>query len=224
MNRWVLATTNPGKLKEFQAALRPALARQDISLVSQADLGIEAAEEPFDRFEDNALAKAVHAARQANMPAIADDSGLCVDALAGAPGVYSARYFQRALDAAIERHVGHLEEDAEYQLMHQMQMLPPDEANLQWLLHQMRDCQDRSARYVVVIAFVRHAEDPAPILVRGEWQGSISREQQGTHGFGYDPIFIDGASGLTAAQMALEQKQAVSHRGQAISRLLERLS
>jgi XTP/dITP diphosphohydrolase len=207
-NSWVLASSNPGKLREFQHGLSPILAARGISLVNQSDLGVDPADEPFDSFEANAIAKARHAARATGLPALADDSGLCVAALGGAPGVRSARFFADAMNNAIASNLTHLTD-----LAH----LTSDTANLHWLLHEMKGVADRSAFFCTVVAWVRAADDPAPIIAKGFWHGQIANAPVGSQGFGYDPIFIDLASGRSAAELSLEEKQAVSHRGQAIA-------
>ena len=210
-SQWVLASSNPGKLKEFAHGLAPFLSAQKFELINQSALGIESAEEPFLTFQENAVAKAQHAARASGRPALADDSGLCVDALAGAPGVRSARFYSDAVVA------GQAEAQA-------FARLSQDEANLQWLLHLMSGQTNRSAYFCAAIAFVRHANDPEPLVVTGLWHGQIALSPRGEQGFGYDPIFIDAASGLCAAEMSLAQKQAVSHRGIALRKLLQQLS
>ncbi len=239
MNRWVLASSNAGKLAEFQHGLQPVLSAMGITLINQSDLGISAAEEPFQTFEENALAKARHASRASGHPALADDSGLCVDVLGGAPGVRSARYFadvkQRANPADL----------ADLQAMDALK-LSTDAANLQWLLRETRRAIERAAgvaarpaagpagvpvmpgpiadaQFVAAIAFVRSADDSQPIIVRGTWCGSIFSQPVGAHGFGYDPIFFDPDSGMTAAQMSIEEKRRVSHRGRALDALLAKL-
>jgi XTP/dITP diphosphohydrolase len=210
-NIWVLASSNAGKLREFQHGLSPILAARGISLVNQSDLGVDPADEPFDSFEANAIAKARHAARATGLPALADDSGLCVAALGGAPGVRSARFFADAMNNAAASILTDLTDLTD--LTH----LTSDMANLHWLLHEMKGAADRSAFFCTVVAWVRAADDPAPIIAKGLWHGQIANAPVGSHGFGYDPIFIDLASGRSAAELSLEEKQAVSHRGQAIA-------
>ena len=210
-SQWVLASSNPGKLKEFAHGLAPFLSAQNLALINQSTLGIESAEEPFLSFQENAVAKAQHAAKASGLPALADDSGLCVDALAGAPGVRSARFYSDAIAAG----------QAELQ---GLARLSKDEANLRWLLHLMSGQTNRSAYFCAAIAFVRHANDPDPIVVTGLWHGQIALTPRGAQGFGYDPIFIDAASGIYAAELSLAQKQTVSHRGIALRELLKRLS
>jgi XTP/dITP diphosphohydrolase len=192
--RVVLATGNAGKQRELAALLAPL----GIELVLQTTLGIKSAEEAGTTFEANALLKARHAAREAKLPALADDSGLEVDALNGRPGVWSARY--AGPDAT-------------------------DEANNAKLLHDLAGVPNsrRAARYRCVIAFVRDAEDAAPLIAEGEWEGSIGDAPQGTGGFGYDPLFWPQGLGRTAAQMEAAAKNAVSHRGKALAELLRKL-
>ena len=236
---WVLASSNSGKLKEFEQALAPVLARREIRLVNQSALGIDSAEEPHDHFEANALAKARHASRASGHPALADDSGLCVDVLGGAPGVRSARYFADA------KQRGDPEDLADLRAI-DAQELSTDASNLQWLLretrraiggaagHAARPAAEpavmprtpgpiANAQFVAAIAFVRSADDPQPIVVTGIWRGQLFSQPVGTHGFGYDPVFFDPQSGLTAAQMSIEQKRRVSHRGRALDALLAKL-
>jgi XTP/dITP diphosphohydrolase len=189
--RVVLATGNAGKQREFAALLAPL--RYEILL--QTDLGITSAEETGDSFEANALLKARHAARAADLPALADDSGIEVDALGGRPGVWSARYAGAAATDA----------DNNALLLRELDgvALPA-----------------RSARYRCVIAFVRFANDPAPVFARGAWEGVIAQAPVGAGGFGYDPLFIPQGLSVTAAQMSAADKNAVSHRGKALAALL----
>ncbi|MBU3724889.1 MAG: non-canonical purine NTP pyrophosphatase [Burkholderiaceae bacterium] len=227
MNRWVLASSNSGKLKEFQHALAPVLNARGITLVNQSDLGINGAEEPFHTFEENALAKARHASLASGLPALADDSGLCVDVLLGAPGVRSARYFSDAQACAAAEDLSDLRAIEALQLS-------IDESNLRWLLRETLNALGlhqapiparpiASAQFHAAIAFVRSADDAAPIIVTGIWPGQLYSAPVGDHGFGYDPIFFDPNIGLTAAQMTIDQKRAVSHRGRALDALLARL-
>jgi XTP/dITP diphosphohydrolase len=214
MSQWVLASSNQGKLKEFQHALGPLLTVQGITLVNQSALGVEPAEEPFETFEDNALTKARHASAKTGLPALADDSGVSVDALGGLPGVRSARFWSDARTSA----------DYPAELLQQLDALPTDSANLMWLLHRMDQQSNRSAAFCAAIAFVRAADDPHPIIVKGVWPGQILQSPRGQAGFGYDPIFFDPLMQLTAAEMTLEQKQSVGHRGQALRKLLQALA
>lgn len=190
----VLATGNRGKLAEFQQMLRDS----GYALRAQSDFGIEAAEETGTTFEANALLKARHAARLTGLPALADDSGLEVDALDGAPGVWSARYAGEGAG---------------------------DAANTAKLLAALAGvpAARRGARFRCVIAFVRDADDPAPQLAQGRWEGRIVEAPRGKGGFGYDPVFLDEASGLTAAELDAVAKNARSHRGAALRDLLARL-
>jgi XTP/dITP diphosphohydrolase len=192
--RVVLATGNAGKQREFAALLAP----RDFEVVLQTTLGIDAADETGSTFEANALLKARHAARVARLPALADDSGLEVDALGGRPGVWSARYAgPDATDAANNA-----------LLLQELADLPPAE---------------RRARYRCVIAYVRHADDPAPLIATGEWEGVIALQPAGEGGFGYDPLFIPAGLSISAAQMSAADKNAVSHRGKALADLLRLL-
>ncbi|MDH4325393.1 MAG: RdgB/HAM1 family non-canonical purine NTP pyrophosphatase [Betaproteobacteria bacterium] len=194
MKRLVLASANPGKLREMSALLRPL----GVQVVAQSALGVAEAEEPHDSFLENALAKARHAARASGLPALADDSGLCVDALGGAPGVHSA-YFAG-------REGGREARDAR---------------NNAKLLASLGD--DRKAHYRCVMALVRNADDPEPLVAEGAWHGEIARAPRGANGFGYDPLFLVAARGLTAAELPEEEKNRISHRGRAAARLLELL-
>lgn len=192
MNRLVLATGNAGKIREIAHLLGPL----GIDVVPQAALGIGEAEEPHDTFVENALAKARHAARLAGLPALADDSGLCVDALGGAPGVLSARY------------AGEPRSDAR---------------NNERLLAQLAGVADRRAHYCCVLVLMRHGADPQPLIAEGEWHGEILRAPRGDGGFGYDPLFLLPDLGVSGAELPLERKNALSHRGRALAQLLERL-
>lgn len=235
MNRWVLASSNTGKLAEFQHALQPLLSAMGITLINQSDLGIASAEEPFHTFEENALAKARHASRASGHPALADDSGLCVDVLGGAPGVRSARYFADAKQRANPADLADLQAIA-------ARKLSTDASNLHWLLRETRRAIGTAAepaagsaampvtpesiadaQFVAAIALVRSFDDPQPIIVRGTWRGRIFSQPVGAHGFGYDPIFWDPDSGMTAAQMSMEEKRRVSHRGRALDALMAKL-
>lgn len=191
--RIVLATGNRGKAREFAAMLGP-----DWEICLQSELGVKPVAETGDSFAANALIKARHAAAATGLPALADDSGLEVDALDGAPGVLSARYAGAAAG---------------------------DADNLRLLLERMAavPAGRRTARFRCVLAYVRGAEDPAPLLVEGSWEGRIATAARGAAGFGYDPVFEDGASGLTAAELPAERKNALSHRGQALRALRELL-
>jgi XTP/dITP diphosphohydrolase len=192
--RVVLASGNQGKLREMAGLLAPL----DFQLVSQSELGIETPPETGQTFAENALLKARHAAAQANLPAIADDSGIEVDALGGRPGIYSARYAG---------------EDAS------------DADNLQKMLRELRDVPShlRTARYQCVIAFVVETADPNPILARGTWEGNLIAEPRGSGGFGYDPIFVPRDMERTAAELDPAEKNAMSHRGQALRAFVAQL-
>ncbi len=191
----VLASHNTGKLAEF----RQLLGGQGIEVVPQAALGIPDIEETGLSFVENALLKARHASQLAGLPALADDSGLCVDALGGAPGLYSARYAGSDGDA---------------------------QANILKLLDALADIPDehRQAHFHCTLALLRHPADPAPLLCEGRWYGRILHEPRGEEGFGYDPVFFDEASGGSAAELSREEKAAVSHRGQAMRQLLTMLA
>lgn len=190
----VLATGNRGKARELQALLGPGF-----ELLLQSDLGIEAVEETGVSFEENALLKARNAAAATGLPALADDSGLEVDALGGAPGVWSARY------------AGPAASDAE---------------NIDRLLRELDAVPDarRTARFRCVLVWLRSADDPAPLIATGTWEGRIARVPRGTFGFGYDPVFIDLETGLTAAELSPERKNDVGHRGQALRDLARQLA
>ncbi|MBS1190574.1 MAG: Ham1-like protein [Rhodocyclaceae bacterium] len=192
MKKLVLASNNAKKVKELQAMLAPF----GFELVTQGELGVPEAEEPHCTFVENALAKARHASRLTGLPALADDSGLCVKALDGAPGVQSARY------------AGEPKSDAR---------------NNEKLLAEMTGQENRTAHFVCVLVLVRSADDPRPIIAEGDWQGEIITEYRGTHGFGYDPLFYVPAFGKTAAELESGTKNGLSHRGQAIRLLAERL-
>lgn len=192
--RVVLATGNAGKLREFAALLAPLA----MEVIPQTALGLASADETGDTFEANALLKARHAARAAQLPALADDSGLEVDALDGRPGVWSARY------------AGPSASDAE---------------NNALLLQEFADVPEarRTARYRCVIAYVRDADDPQPLVASGSWEGTITTTPRGDNGFGYDPLFIPAGMEITAAQLPAAAKNAISHRGAALARLLQLL-
>ena len=192
--RLVLASGNPGKLQEIGALLAPL----SFEVVAQSALGIAEAEEPHCTFMENALAKARHASRASGLPALADDSGLCVEALGGAPGVHSAYYAGRS---------GTREER--------------DVRNNEKLLRELKDV--RAAHYVCVLVLLRHTDDPRPLVAEGVWHGEIARAPRGVNGFGYDPLFLLPDMGKTAAELDPGEKNLISHRGKALSRLLELL-
>ncbi|MCS3603253.1 XTP/dITP diphosphohydrolase [Buttiauxella sp. BIGb0471] len=192
MQKVVLATGNAGKVRE----LADLLGNFGLDVVAQTELGVESAEETGLTFIENAILKARHAAHITGLPAIADDSGLAVDVLGGAPGIYSARY--AGLEAS-------------------------DQQNLEKLLATLKDVPDeqRKARFHCVLVYMRHAEDPTPLVCHGSWEGRITREAAGAGGFGYDPIFFVPSEGKTAAELTRDEKRAISHRGQALKLLLE---
>jgi XTP/dITP diphosphohydrolase len=190
--RLILASSNPGKLREFRRLLAPLA----IDVIAQAELDIPDALEPHVTFVENALAKARHASAHASLPALADDSGLCVPALGGAPGVQSARY------------AGEPKSDAR---------------NNAKLISALQGVADRRAHYACVLTLVRHAADPEPILADGVWHGTIVEAPRGTGGFGYDPHFEDLATGMTGAELPLARKNELSHRGKAMRALIARL-
>jgi XTP/dITP diphosphohydrolase len=197
----VLASANPGKLAELQTLLAPL----GLEIVAQGALGIGEAEEPHATFLENALAKARAAARAANAAAIADDSGLCVDALGGAPGVASAHF--AALDAgpAADREAHRRRQDA---------------ANNALLLERLRGAGSRRARFVSVLVALRHADDPEPLVTVGRWPGEVLEAPRGRGGFGYDPLLHVPALGATVAELEPAVKNRHSHRAQASRRML----
>jgi XTP/dITP diphosphohydrolase len=188
----VLASGNPGKLREISDLLEPLR----IELIAQSALGISEAEEPHDTFLENALAKARHASRACGLAALADDSGLCVDALGGEPGVHSAYYAGRQ---------GSREER--------------DERNNRKLLSAVKE--DRSAYYYCVMVLLRRHDDPRPLVAEGLWRGEIAPAARGTGGFGYDPLFLLPTLSLTAAQLDPQRKNELSHRAQALRKLAQ---
>lgn len=192
MERLVLASNNAGKLKEFAQLLAPL----GIEVLPQSAFQVSEAEEPHVTFIENALAKARHCARLTGLPALADDSGLCVDALGGAPGVKSARY------------AGEPKSDAR---------------NNQKLVADLAGIADRRAHFTCVLVLVRHEDDPQPLIAEGEWHGEIIDTPRGAEGFGYDPLFYLPELGCSSAELSHEDKNARSHRGQAVARLVARL-
>lgn len=192
MQKVVLATGNAGKVRELASLLQDF----GLDIVAQTELSVESAEETGLTFIENAILKARHAAAITGLPAIADDSGLAVDALGGAPGIYSARYAG---------------EDAS------------DRENLEKLLAALKDVPDskRQAQFHCALVYLRHAEDPTPLVFHGVWPGVITHAPAGEGGFGYDPIFYVPSEGKTAAELTREEKSAISHRGQALKQLLE---
>ena len=193
--RWVLATANRGKAAEVSALFSESgLA---IDLVAQTELGVSSVPETASTFLENALLKARHAARLTGFPAIADDSGLAVEVLGGAPGVLSARYAGPAAD---------------------------DRANIAKLLGALSaETERRVARFHCVLVALLRADDPAPAVATGEWYGEIARTPRGSNGFGYDPVFLDRSLGKTAAELSAAEKNRVSHRGEALRQLIELL-
>jgi XTP/dITP diphosphohydrolase len=190
--RLVLASNNAGKLREFRRLLTPL----SIEVIPQAELDIAEADEPHATFVENALAKARHASAIAGLPALADDSGICVRALRGAPGVQSARY------------AGEPRSDAR---------------NNERLIAALQGVADRRAHYACLLVLVHHASDPEPVIADGDWHGTIIDVPRGNGGFGYDPHFLDATTGLTAAELPLERKNELSHRGRAMRALIARL-
>jgi len=191
VKKLVIASANPGKLRELEVLLAPLA----IEAVPQSRLGIAEAEEPHDTFLENALAKARHACRASGLSALADDSGLCVDALGGEPGVQSAYYAGRS---------GTREER--------------DARNNAKLLSELK--QDRAAYYRCVMVLLRHPQDTRPLVAEGIWRGEIARAPRGANGFGYDPLFYIPQLDKTAAELDPDMKNRISHRGQALARLL----
>ncbi|MBU3624262.1 RdgB/HAM1 family non-canonical purine NTP pyrophosphatase [Polynucleobacter sp. AP-Latsch-80-C2] len=192
MQKLVLASNNAGKLREFQALLAPL----NFEVIPQGQLGIPSCEEPFHTFVENALAKARHASEASGLPALADDSGICVQALDSKPGVYSARYAGEPTN---------------------------DAANNQKLIASLREISNRAAHYVCALVLVNSAKDPEPLIVQTRWNGEIVDQAQGANGFGYDPHFFLPELQLTAAQLDPAQKNTVSHRGKALRELIAQL-
>jgi XTP/dITP diphosphohydrolase len=192
MKKLVLASGNAGKLREFGQLLAPF----DFEVLPQSAFNVPEADEPHVTFVENALAKARHASRLTGLPALADDSGLCVSALGGAPGVYSARFSGEPKS---------------------------DDRNNTKLVADLQGKADRRAHYVAVLVLVHHADDPQPIIAEGEWHGEIVDTPRGEGGFGYDPYFLVSELGQTVAELPHEEKNRRSHRGQALAKLIERL-
>jgi len=193
MEKIVLASNNAGKLKEFAQLLAPL----GIEVLPQSAFNVSEAEEPHVTFVENALAKARHCSQVTGLPALADDSGLCVEVLGGAPGVKSARF------------AGEPKSDAR---------------NNEKLLAELSGVANRRAHFTCVLVLVRHADDPQPVICEGEWQGEILDAPRGAEGFGYDPLFGVPALGKSAAELSHEEKNALSHRGQAVQQLVARLA
>ncbi len=187
----VLASNNAGKLAEFSSLLAPL----GLALRKQSELGISEAEEPYATFVENALAKARHVAQLSGLPSLADDSGICVPALSGAPGVVSARY------------AGEPKSDAR---------------NNEKLIQDLSAQEDKSAYYYCVLVYLRHAQDPQPVIAEGRWDGEIIASPRGANGFGYDPHFWIASLNKTAAELSAEEKNHLSHRGQALRALIEK--
>ena len=201
MNKIVIASNNLGKLNEIGAILLPL----DIEIVAQGTLGVSEAEEPHFTFVENALAKAYHASRSTGLPALADDSGICVDALGGAPGVRSARF-------AGEPPAGTRRTREEQ-----------DELNNRKLLELLANQSNRKAHYYCVIVLTRGPDDPRPMICEAEWHGEIVQAPRGSGGFGYDPLFLVDGTHKTGAEFTPDEKNKISHRAQALAQLLTRL-
>jgi XTP/dITP diphosphohydrolase len=192
MNKLVIASNNAGKLREFQHMLAPL----GIEVLTQAELGIPEAEEPHCTFIENALAKARHVSNLSGLPALADDSGICVEILGGAPGVISARYAGEPKS---------------------------DRRNNEKLLQTMQGVTDRRAHYYCVLVLVRHADDPQPFIAEGEWHGEIAEEERGDGGFGYDPMFWLPELGKMSSELTHDEKAQLSHRAKALKVMLSKL-
>ncbi|CAM5209061.1 RdgB/HAM1 family non-canonical purine NTP pyrophosphatase [Oligella ureolytica] len=192
LNQIVLASNNPGKLKEFAALFD----QYDIKITPQGEFNVTECDEPYHTFVENALKKARHASQQTGLPAVADDSGIVVTALNGAPGVLSARY------ATL---FGEEKSDAN---------------NNACLIRELQPHEDKSAAYLAVLVFVRHADDPAPLIAQAWWRGEVQTEPKGEHGFGYDPHFYVPEYQQTAAEMSPELKNSLSHRAMALKKLI----
>ena len=192
LSKLVIASGNKGKLREIQHLLSPL----NIEIIPQSLLNVPECEEPYFTFLENALAKARHASKYTGLPALADDSGLCVDALQGSPGVLSARYAGEPKS---------------------------DERNNQKLLEVLGTEDNRHAHFYCVMVLVRHELDPEPLIAEGRWAGEILTEYRGNDGFGYDPLFLDAKTGKTVAELPLDIKSRISHRGHAMAKLLLQL-
>ena len=189
MKRLVLASSNSGKVREFRALLAPL----GIEVIPQGELGVPDADEPHATFVENALVKARHASRHAQLPALADDSGICVAALGGEPGVHSARFAGEPRS---------------------------DRRNNEALVAKLKDRSDRRAHYYCVVVLVRHADDPEPLIAEALWHGEVVDAPRGAGGFGYDAHFLLPELGRTAAELSPDEKHAISHRGKALRRLI----
>ncbi|WP_243477487.1 RdgB/HAM1 family non-canonical purine NTP pyrophosphatase [Orrella daihaiensis] len=196
LSELVLASANTGKLREFDRLLLPI----GVKVRSQSEFAVSPADEPFDTFVENALAKARHASAQTGLPALADDSGICVPVLGGAPGVRSARYAQP--QPGVDQ----------------------DLLNNAKLVQALASFDDRRAYYVAVLVFVTRRDDPLPIIAQGLWMGEVRADPRGDHGFGYDPHFWLPDLGVSAAELDPAEKNRVSHRGQAMHSLIEQMS
>lgn len=192
LKKLVIASNNAGKLREIAQILAPLR----IEVLPQAQLQVPEAEEPFGTFVENALAKARHAAQRTGLPALADDSGICVEALGGAPGVHSARFAGEPKS---------------------------DTRNNEKLLETLAPHADRRAHYYSVMVLMRHGADPQPLIAQAEWHGEILRAPRGEGGFGYDPLFLDPQTGKTGAELAPSDKNRISHRGRALAELVRLL-
>lgn len=192
LSKLVIASGNKGKLREIQHLLSPL----NIEIIPQSVLNVPECEEPYFTFLENALAKARHASKYTGLPALADDSGLCVDVLQGSPGVLSARYAGEPKS---------------------------DERNNQKLLEVLGTEENRHAHFYCVMVLVRHELDPEPLIAEGRWAGEILTEYRGNDGFGYDPLFLDAKTGKTVAELPLDIKSRISHRGHAMTKLLLQL-
>lgn len=201
MKKLVIASSNPGKLRELEQMLAPI----GFEIVPQSQLGIADADEPHATFVENALAKARHASSLSGLPALADDSGICAAALGGEPGVHSARYAAATTGESPSRE----EQDAR---------------NNARLIAALANAADRSAHYYCVIVLARHAGDPEPLIAEGRWYGEVIDAPRGSNGFGYDPYFYLPGFGRTAAELEAAEKNAVSHRGQALKQLVAKLT
>lgn len=195
MKQLVLASGNPGKLREFGALLAPF----DFEVLPQSAFDVPEADEPHCTFVENALAKARHASRMTNLPALADDSGICISALGGAPGVYSARFACEGDEPK------------------------SDARNNAKMIAKLSGVTNRSAHYVAVLVLLHHADDPQPLIAQGEWHGEIIDTPRGSSDFGYDPHFYLPDLKMTAAEMVPETKNRISHRGQALAKLIAAL-
>ncbi|MBI5658049.1 MAG: RdgB/HAM1 family non-canonical purine NTP pyrophosphatase [Nitrosomonadales bacterium] len=215
MQKLIIASGNYGKLRELQAMLAPL----DIEVLTQSQLGIAEAEEPHGTFIENALAKARHASAASGLPALADDSGICVAALGGAPGVLSARYAEECGNPCSASSSNYSAETVRESARQQA-----DARNNEKLLQAMQGVSDRRAHYYCVLVLMRHAGDPQPLIAEGEWHGEIALEARGDGGFGYDPLFWLPHIGKTSAELDRDEKTRISHRALALQTLLQRLT